>query len=175
MRRCAIFGCLLGISTACGGSGSGSDTAQPSAIPGATSRTQAEAARPSPYDAEGRLKPSGRMLHWLEIPTGFENTASWAQHHVFESDQVSVEKLREYLAARMLTGQVDELGQGALYRRVMPLSADAKAMRFDIQVGVTEGGRVVRLDLDELLFPGVEPLSPEQAAEALKRDQARAE
>lgn len=155
---------------ACGGNAGGNDQADV-VVPAPQAVAPKDAAvRASPFDAEGRLKPSGRMIYWLEIPATFENTASWSKHHVFESKEVPVAKVREYLSARMFTGAVEELGEGALYRNVLPLSAAADAMRFDIQVGLTAGGRVVRIDLDELSFPGVPSLSPEQAAEALKRE-----
>ncbi len=174
MMRAHLLGCAIMLTTACGGDAKDAQPA-PAQRQNTANRAQPVAQAPDLYDAQGRLKPSGRMLHWFEIPMGFENTASWSKHHVFESSQVSVEKLREYLGARMLTGRVDELGRGAVYKGVMPLSAEASAMRFDVQVGLTQGGRVVRLDLEELNFPGVEPLSPEQAAEAMRRDRALAE
>lgn len=167
-----VLGLLCMVATGCGRSESHVEQDPPQQ---AGVRQTVQPDKPVLFDAQGRLKPSGRMLHWFDIPMGFENRASWSQHHVFESREVPVDKLREYLGARMLTGQVQELGQGALYRRVMPLSAEDSAMRFDMQVTVTDQGRLVRLDVDELLFPGVEPLSSQQAAAALKQEQARAD
>jgi hypothetical protein len=75
----------------------------------------------------------------------------------------------------MLTGEVVEMGNGARYRNVLPLSADAKAMRFDVLVlDLGKGNRGVSLTLDERSFYA--PMSnPEKASEALREQQNRAE
>ncbi|MFT3924966.1 MAG: hypothetical protein QM778_20690 [Myxococcales bacterium] len=159
---------------ACSGPAAG-PREEPSSAPKAASVTSAAVRAESPIDAEGRLKPSGLRIAWFEIPAGFENAASRPQHHAFVSHQVSMTQLRDYLAARMLTGQVDELGEGAIYRSVMPLSAEANAMRFDVQVALVDQGRGVSLTLEERTFLGAPPLSAKEAAKAVAEDQARAE
>ena len=177
MRRLAIaLGCTLGLA-ACGGrdspaqgaaSGpSASNHVEPSAAP--------PAAKPNPLDAQGHLKPSGRRIDWFEIPAGFEAVGSRPQHHLFVSHSVTIEQLRDFLSARMLTGRVDEMGEGAIYRGVMPISAAAKSMRFDVQVALVDQGKGVSLALDERTFLGAPPLAPEQAAKVLADEQARAE
>ncbi len=133
------------------------------------------APRPAHLDAQGRLKGSGRHVDWFEIPAGFEEQGAPPRRHLFVSRVVTMAQLREYLGARMLTGQVDELGKGAIYRAVMPLSAAADAMRFDVQVDVVDGGKGVSVSLEERSFFGVAPLSPAQAAKVLAEEQARAE
>src|SRR5690348_15130744 len=97
------------------------DTAPPQATDApaaslATPTVTAPTARPSPFDAQGHLKASGLKIDWFEIPAGFENAGSRPQHHLFVSHEVKLDQLREYLAPRMLTGRVDQLGEGAIYR-----------------------------------------------------------
>lgn len=174
---------LLGISWvltlclgACGGDESAPQGSGPSANEAAPPATAAAPApRPSPLDAQGRLKASGRKIHWLDIPAGFETVGSRPQHHLFVSHEVTMEQLREFLAPRMLTGRVDERGKGAIYRGVMPLSAEANAMRFDVQVDMIDQGTGVSLALDERTFLGAPPLPPAQAKKVLAEEQARAE
>ena len=140
----------------------------PSAPPPSASRLEH-------LDAQGRLKGSGRHVDWFEIPAGFEERGAPPRRHLFVSHQATMAQLREYLGARMLTGQVDEIGEGAIYRAVMPLSAADGAMRFDVQVDVVDRGKGVSVLLEERTFLGAPPLSPAQAAKALAEEQGRAE
>lgn len=176
MRTLGISWVLaLGL-TACGGSDSPARGAEgPAAAKSAASSVAAPAPKPSPFDAQGNLKASGLKVDWFEIPAGFESAGSRPQHHLFVSHEVSMEQLREFLASRMLTGQVDEQGKGAIYRQVMPITAGAKAMRFDVQVAMIDQGKGVSLALDERTFLGAPPLSPAEAAKVLAEEQARAE
>jgi hypothetical protein len=145
-----------------------------------TAAPKPEVAAPKPplqlFDAEGRLKGSGRRVAWLELPLGFEqDPASRAMHHVFVGRGMTLQQTRDYLSERMLTGEVDDSGEVVRYRAVVPISGGADAMRFDVSVARVEGGQAVKLTLDERTFLGADPLSVPEAREALKREQARAE
>jgi hypothetical protein len=171
-----MFGVVaLGL-TACGGPDSAAPGAEdPAAVKSVAPSVVASALKPSPFDARGNLKASGLKIDWFEIPAGFESAGSRPQHHLFVSHEVSMEQLREFLASRMLTGQVAEQGKGAIYRGVMPVSAASKAIRFDVQVALIDQGTGVSLALDERTFLGAPPLSPAEAAKVLAAEQARAE
>jgi hypothetical protein len=167
--------CALALS-ACGGEQPAAPAQDPTGPSAQVKHSQAAPSpRPSLLDAQGRLKSSGLKVDWFEIPAGFENKGSRPQRHYFVSHEVTMGQLREYLGARMLTGQVDELGEGAVYRAVMPLSASEKAMRFDVEVAAIDQDTGVSLMLDERTFLGAPPLSVQEAARVLAEEQAKAE
>jgi hypothetical protein len=143
----------------------------------AAKKVAAPAPGPEPlFDVQGRLLPSGRHLEWLELPRGFEETPrSLPRRHEFEAKGVSVEQTRAYLSERMFTGQVDTLGEGFIYRAVMPLSGARDAARFDIRVMPKEQGKVVVLGIDTLGYPGAEALPLSEARRLLEQERARAE
>lgn len=141
------------------------------------SKTAAPAPEPEPlFDAQGRLLPSGRHLEWLELPRGFEETPrSLPRRHEFEARGVTVEQTRAYLAERMFTGQVDTLGEGFIYRAVMPLSGASDAARFDIRVMPKEQGKVVVLGIDTVTYAGAKALPFSEAKRILEEERGRAE
>jgi hypothetical protein len=176
LLRWVCSGLLLGLSSGCGGDAAKtSEEHSPEAASQQTSGASQAAAEPALFDAAGRLLPSGRKLTWFDIPASFMEAGSRDRHHVFRSDRVTIEQLRDYLSARMLTGRVDELGRGALYHQVMPLSADEGAVRFDVLVNTLDGGRAVSLTLEDVSFLGTPKLDAAEAAEILAREQRQAE
>ena len=130
---------------------------------------------PSPFDDQGNLLASEEKVYWLSLPRGFERSAlSRPRHLVFESAHVPVGKLRDYLAQHMLTGEVDELGEGARYHAVMPIQGGGEDERFDVSATTPRAGLTL-LRVDLLSYPGVKPLSVQQAKAALARERAEAE
>ncbi len=142
-------------------------------------RAAAPAAEPEPeptlYDAEGRLLPSEERFHGFPIPVGFRRTASVAGLFVYESTRVPLAKLRGYVAPRVTTGEIEELGAtGWVFRNATVQGAGATDHRFDVFVTSVRGG--VQLRLQDLpppeIAPGTTPAERErQVREALSQQQ----
>src|SRR5688500_3710635 len=117
---------------ACGKSGRNLEAAQ-----GAL-RTDAEApgaVAESLYDAHGQLKASAQRVEWLEIPVGFTRKAQrYGRHVLFEGHGVPLEKVREFFASRMFTGEVEEQPDRVFYRAVLPLSAATRSVPLDLHL-----------------------------------------
>lgn len=118
---------------------------------------------------------------------GFKKLAqSYGRHVLFQGPNVPLDKARDFFGARMFTGKVEEGPQQVAYRAVMPMEADARAVRLDVslsmvravpdpQAGIAAGDEVLQLDIERLTYDGAQPLSDEQARKALASEQRRAE
>jgi hypothetical protein len=121
------------------------------------------------------LKPSGRRVAWFEIPESFEEQNARPRHHYFVSRApIELSQLREYLGTRMLSGEVQEWPLGTRYVNVMPLSAEADAMHFDVRIGEIDQGRGLSLSLEERTFY-TPPPSVQDVAKQLAQERSRAE
>jgi hypothetical protein len=128
------------------------------------------------YDAQGRLKPGSERVEWLEIPAAFKRSAqSYGRHVLFEAPSVPLEKARDFFGARMFTGTIEEGAQRVFYKAVMPLSADGRAVRLNLQLTERAFDHTLLLDIERLSYEGAKPLSVDEARKALSREQARAE
>jgi hypothetical protein len=130
-------------------------------------------AAPKPLEfhaPDGTLKGSDVHVEWLEIPLGFRSTGrDYERHHLFEADGVTMERARDFLAQRMLTGQVDE-GKGYVYyRRVLPVDGAADAV--PLNVHVSHVGPRVTLDVELATEPNVKALPFEEAKRAAEAEQ----
>jgi hypothetical protein len=149
----------------------------------ATPPARRTAAAPAPaavaesiYDAQGRLKASSEQVEWLQIPAGFSRKPSTDERHVrFESPTLPIDKVRDFLAARMFTGSVDEAPYHISYRAVMPLDNDPKAVRLDILVAARPALHTVVLEIERLTYGDAKPLTVDEARRVLAREQAQAE
>jgi len=152
----------------------------PDAQPEAATRDKAQASDAGPaesiYDAQGRLKASREQVEWLEIPMGFQRKPqAYGRHVLFEAQNVPLEKARAFFAARMFTGEVLETAQHVLYRAVLPLSADERAVRLHLELTPRTFDNTLLLDIERISYDGAQPLSVDEARQVLKREQTRAE
>jgi hypothetical protein len=131
---------------------------------------------PSIYDAQGRLKPSGERVDWLEIPMGFRRKEhGYDRHILFEAQGVSLDKAREFFATRMLTGKVEESLTRQRYVAVMSVAADEAAVRLNVELTLRTFDNSLALDIERLTYGDAKPLPVEEARKVLAREQARAE
>lgn len=134
------------------------------------------AAAPSIYDAKGRLKPSKERVEWLEIPMGFERRKQGYERHVlFDARGVPLDKARDFFATRMFTGKVEESATGLFFAAVMPISADQRAVRLNVQLSFRSFDNSLTLDIERLTYDGAKPLTDQEARKALANERARAE
>jgi hypothetical protein len=168
--RVAAFwlGCAL---LACGKSAQ--EAPQASA---ARSALAADAQAPSIYDAQGHLKPSAERVEWLVIPMGFRRKPSIDERHArFEADTLPLDKVREFLSARMFTGAVDETPARSAYHGVLPLENDPKAVRLDIVLTARPSQHSVVLEIERLTYGDAKPLGVDEARRVLARERSEAE
>ena len=76
---------------------------------------------------------------------------------------------------QMFTGTIEKGPQRVFYKAVMPLSADARAIRLNLQLSERTFDHTLLLDIERLTYEGTKPLSVEEARKELSREQARAE
>jgi hypothetical protein len=147
--------------------------AEPAALRSAAAPAQAEE---SPYDAQGRLKPSAERVEWLQIPMGFVRKPSSDERHVrFEAGPLPLDKVRDFVSARCLTGAVEESTYSSAYRAVQPLENDPKALRLNITLLARPGLQSTVLEIERLTYGNAKPLVVDEARRVLARERAEAE
>jgi len=129
------------------------------------------------FDAQGKLKPSGRHVSWFELPVGFtERPGSTAQTASFEAQDMPFAKVREYLEARMTPERIEYRGNGTSFREAQPSHTRLALPPMHLTILETDRNRgEVRLAIEDLTPPATPPLAPASAATALAQDRARAE
>lgn len=85
------------------------------------------------YDADGKLRPSDRVLGGLTLPMGLENEQQGDHRHLFDAP-VPAAKLVQYLAPRLFTGHVEPHGAGASFLGATALRPTGTAYRMDVLV-----------------------------------------
>jgi hypothetical protein len=140
------------------------------------SQSPAQAVDPR-FDAAGKLKPSGQRMSWLELPVGFSKRAgSTAQQATFEAQNMPFRKVREYLEARIVPGNVVYRANGTTFQGALPSHTRLDMPPMDLTILETDRSRgEIRLAIDDLTPPAAEPLKEQSAAQELARARARAE
>jgi hypothetical protein len=140
-------------------------------------KAASEAVVESPFDAEGRLKPSGARIGWLEIPQGVTLHSSRPGHY-FYLGRLPLNALTKFFDARLFTGKVELLagGTGVRYAAAAAKVAKANDMRFDIQL-YASGNKPgeVTVTIDEVPPALTPPISVTDAKSLLRQQQQRAE
>ena len=96
------------------------------------------------YGTDGQLLESGETVAGLRLPRGLESIREEERRHVYLTD-VPLTKVQRYFGPRLLTGQVDRLGDGAVYRRATPRDAQGGTVYLDVSIIPTVGG--TRVDI----------------------------
>lgn len=174
LRRVAALLALACAPLACKKESAELPARAPAAAP--TAPAPAQQTEEGLYDAQGRLKPSAEQVEWLQIPAGFRRRPSVDERRVrFESGPVPLDKVRDFLTARMFTGTVEESAHRSFYRSVQPLENDPKAVRLNISLNERPGLRSVVLDIERLTYGDAKPLTVDEARRVLARERAEAE
>jgi hypothetical protein len=98
--------------------------------------------RESPYGPDGELRESDQVIAGLPLPMGLERTHGEDRRHVYRTD-LPLRALQRYFGPRLLTGQVDRMGRGAVYRGAVPRGVQGGAVKLDVSIlPVTSGTRV---------------------------------
>lgn len=124
------------------------------------------------HKEDNTLKGSTARVEWLEIPLAFRPTPlDREQRRVFQADGVTMERVRDFLSQRMMTGEVVEGTRSVFYRKVLPPSGAADAAPLNVHLSQLDG----RLTLEvEVTNYNPTPLPFEAAKAAAEADQKRA-
>ena len=143
--RCCCLIALLLWGPACG------DEAAPeapaAAEPGVT-EPEAPEEEISPYDNSGELRESDVVVAGLPMPMGIELQYEQDRKHVYVSE-LPIGHLRSYFGRRLVTGQIDESGLGAVYRNAVPREARGGVVALDLSL-FPSGRDRTRIEVREL-------------------------
>jgi len=168
-----VLGGLLGVvlllvgASACSGGRAAEDEHGP-ALPRARNGAQVTHTSPAPlYDDEGNLLESDQVVAGLTLPVGLEQARSEPRIHVYTS-RVPTDKVARYFGARLMTGQVVRIGQGAVFK-----SADVRNVRggsVKLEVSVLAGSASpTRVEIIELPTAPVHPMSDQEVRRLLQQ------
>ncbi|MFW5925767.1 MAG: hypothetical protein ACOCV4_06340 [Myxococcota bacterium] len=127
----------------------------PEAAPqGEDTETAADPAPAGPFGPDGELRESDRKVAGLPLPHGLEPIREKDRRHVYRAT-VPIEPVVRYFGPRLLTGQVDRVGEGAIYRRAVAKDARGAAVELDVSILPASSG--TRVEIVEIRPPPPEP------------------
>ncbi len=85
------------------------------------------------YDREGNLLESDVVVAGLTLPRGLDAAGEMDRFHAYRSS-VPIGKLQAYFGPRLITGQVDQHGSGAVYREAVPREARGGIVKMDVAI-----------------------------------------
>ena len=138
-------------------------------------RRKEEPKPPPPItDPSGNLLPSGEKILWFELPKGFTQQDTGLTH-LLTGKGVELDKLEEYVAARVLARKFDRSkgGGGAYVEARSPEDPRRPPLDVTISRGFRPGE--VFLRVSEYQPANANPLPLDQARSALLQDQKHAE
>jgi len=169
-------GCL-GAWTACSAPSSPEEPRVRSARQQAAQQRAREQAADPRFDAEGRLKPSGEYMSWLELPSGFRQLpGSTAREAAFQAENMPFAKVREYLETRIVPDSIEYRAIGTSFRNALPSHTRLDLPPLHVTLLETDRDKhVLRLSIDDLTPPAAPPISEQSAAQELARMRTRME
>lgn len=124
------------------------------------------------YGADGVLLPSEERVVGIVLPRGLRAVGRAERRYFFESDE-PVEALQRYLGPRLITGEVEPVGSGVIFRRAAPRDARGADVRVDVLVAASSAARSsVTITEYERVAPGTVRVSTEQEIEQRMREDA---
>ena len=170
--RAALLVACVFAGLAVGSSGCGDDDAAPRARPEAPTEPTEDArrrpARDALYGADGDLLPSDDTFLGLTLPRGLELEAESRMRRRFTT-QVPLRRVLGYFGPRLITGTVERVGDGAIYRRAVPKEAQGARVPMDVSVLPSSTyGRVVVI-LEELPVTPTKSPTKETIEQLLQR------
>ncbi|MFW6051758.1 MAG: hypothetical protein ACODAU_11320 [Myxococcota bacterium] len=100
-----------------------------------------------PYGPDGELRESERAIAGLTLPEGLEPLYERDRQHAYRT-KVPTAAVMRYFGPRLLTGEVDRVGSGAVYRNAVPKDARGGVVKLDVSVlPAASGTRVIIAEL----------------------------
>lgn len=105
-------------------------------------------------DAESNLMPGTESFFGFPIPRGFRRTVAVDGLFVYESTTVPIGKLRAYVATRVLTDQIEDVGTSSYnFRNASVRGGEPTDHRFDFFVASV--GAAVQLRIQDIPPPEI--------------------
>ncbi len=168
MRTVSIALLLAGL-LGCGDDGARGE-ARPSAADEAEEAARQRAERQL-FGPDGELLESDQRVAGLALPRGLETVLDEERSHVYHS-RAPLRKLQSYFGQRLLTGQVDRMGDGAVYRNAAPRGVRGGVVHMDVSILPMDRDRT-RVEIIEIPPAPENPPTEAEYLEALERDQHR--
>lgn len=167
-----VFTRIVLVGTLClGGFGCGKDPKperKPQVFVPKNPHRKIKAIAPSPFDKEGKLKPSDRALAGLQLPMGLTSVYKRERKEVFKVEtRISFEKLVEYFGPRLFTGKVNVADHEVHYVRAVPNNKLDALIQLDVRISK----RIGHTKLEIVQFPKnfAKAPTPARAKELLKK------
>lgn len=109
---------------------------------------------PSPFGPDGELRESDEVIAGLRLPVGLERMHGDERRHVYRT-RVPLRAVQRYFGPRLVTGQVDRLGTGAVYRRAVPKGVRGGVVKLDVSILPVSRG--TRVEIVEIRPPPQDP------------------
>ncbi len=133
-------------------------------------REPEKALPPRIFDADGKLYPSKEYAGGVAMPVGVE---------LFRADELTrvyrirapIDRVLEYFGPRLMTGNVQRIGDGAVYKRASVKGAEVNPTKIDVSI-LEIGSNLVRIQIREIP-PGPEYAPSASQTKSAARDQWR--
>jgi hypothetical protein len=137
----------------------------------AASEPSRPAAQDPRFDVEGRLKPSGAHVSWLELPSGFRARPGNTQRlAAYEASDMPFDKVRAYLDERLVPKNALYLRTGFEYQSARPTHTALAVPPMHVTLlDTNRDKREVRIVIEDLTVTRAAPLSTKAAAELLAK------
>lgn len=142
-----VLSMVLAAAVGCGGEDVVEVPSTAATEPEASSPPVASNAEAELYGTDGQLLASNETVAGLILPRGVEAVREEDRRHVYTT-KVPLTKVQRYFGPRLITGQVDRIGQGAIYRRATPRDTQGATVPLDVSIIPTPNG--TRIDIIEL-------------------------
>lgn len=113
------------------------------------------------FGPDGELVPSDRDIAGLPLPRGLETVREQGRDHVF-AIRAPLAKVQSYFGPRIVTGDVDRIGAGVVYRAGVARGVRGGEVPLDVSILPRADG-TVRVEVVEL------PPPPPEEDEAARR------
>lgn len=172
--RLAAWACSALAATMCVVSAAGCSHHREAASAGrapAAERTEPQAkthARVSPYGPDGNLRASDQVVAGLRLPLGLEHLYDQDRRHSYRTS-VPIGKVIAYFGPRLMTGEVQRVGPGAIFRHAIPKGVRGGAVKLDVSILAASSG--TRVEISEIRPPPEHPPSIEEIQRELRAKQ----
>jgi hypothetical protein len=122
------------------------------------------------FDAQGRLIPSNEYVAGIPLPRGAELVRADELTHVYRI-RSPIKSVLSYIGPMMITGNVEQRGKGAVYKRASVRGAEVNPTKVDVSI-LEVGSNLVRIAVTELPPPAAF-IPPPASTKAAARDSWR--
>ncbi len=119
------------------------------------------------YDERGNLLGSTERVAGLVIPRGVKSVLRESRRYVYET-AVPTRKVVRYFGNRLITGDVQPVGEGAIYRRATSRDAVGGVVKMDVSI-FNQAGGTTRIEIREIPPMPVHPVSPQEVEAHFKK------